>query len=133
MAETKQTIDLVQEFMETFEQECPKLITVFNNKLSIFRLNLLREELAELSAALIEGSPEDVLDALTDLQYVLDGAYIAFGLAKYKNAAFNEVHKSNMAKLWSDGKVHKNEHGKIIKPPGWQKPDLDKVINLCQN
>ncbi len=40
---------------------------------------------------------------------------------------FDEVHSSNMSKV-VDGKVIKNEFGKIMKPDTYFKPDLSKII-----
>ncbi len=81
----------------------PGIADAMTNKL---RLNLLQEELDELREALEQGNIVEALDALTDLQYVLDGAYLSFGLQALKKAAFDEVHRSNMMrKLGADGKL----------------------------
>lgn len=39
-----------------------------------------------------------------------------------------EVHRSNMAKLWSDGKPHYRADGKVAKPEGWTPPDIAGVL-----
>jgi hypothetical protein len=41
----------------------------------------------------------EIADALTDLQYVLDGAYLAFGMQNIKDELFDHIHESNMSKL----------------------------------
>jgi predicted HAD superfamily Cof-like phosphohydrolase len=41
--------------------------------------------------------------------------------------AFNEVHRSNMAKL-VDGKVLRRDDGKVLKPEGWQPPQLAQFL-----
>ena len=75
----------------------------------------------------------DVLDALTDLQYVLDGAYLAFGLHPYKDLAFLEVHNSNLSKLDEDGKPVRRKDGKILKSPKYNPPNLKPILFLSKN
>ena len=41
--------------------------------------------------------------------------------------AFNEVHRSNMAKL-VDGKVIRREDGKVLKPNGRKPPQLAQFL-----
>ena len=62
-----------------------------------------------------------VTDGLVDTVYVL--LQLARTLGVPFDAAFNEVHQSNMAKV-VDGKVIRREDGKILKPDGWQPPNL---------
>jgi len=37
---------------------------------------------------------------------------------------FKVVHRSNMAKRFPDGKFHRREDGKVMKPDGWKEPDI---------
>lgn len=62
------------------------------------RLNLLREELDELAAAIEAQDIVEAADAFADLQYVLSGAILEFGLGEKFRALFEEVHRSNMSK-----------------------------------
>ncbi len=62
------------------------------------RINLLREELDELEAAIADNDLTEVADALADLQYVLSGAVLEFGMGDRFKAVFEEVHRSNMSK-----------------------------------
>ncbi|MEM8583252.1 MAG: nucleoside triphosphate pyrophosphohydrolase family protein [Bacteroidota bacterium] len=62
------------------------------------RINLLREELKELEEAITDNDLVEVADALADLQYVLSGAVLEFGLQSRFAALFEEVHRSNMSK-----------------------------------
>lgn len=43
---------------------------------------------------------------------------------------FGEVHRSNMTKVWPDGTIHKDDGGKVIKPPEYSKPDIRKILGL---
>ena len=57
-------------------------------------------------------------DALADLDYVIEGTRLEFGIDGWPIA--QAVHKSNMAKVGS--KVR--EDGKILKGPDWTPPDI---------
>jgi predicted HAD superfamily Cof-like phosphohydrolase len=92
------------------------------------RLNLLQEELSELALAFAARDKVAVLDALTDLQYVLDGTYVAFGFDQLKKAAFKEVHRTNMAKLDAQGRPIIAPNGRVLKPEGWEPPDLKSLL-----
>jgi predicted HAD superfamily Cof-like phosphohydrolase len=125
----KSTIAQVQEFHKCYGLPVSASQDISNDKTNLLRINLLAEELDELREALEAGDMVEVLDALTDLQYVLDGAYLSFGLQNVKEAAFNEVHRSNMSKLGADGKpVIRAEDGKILKGPDYFKPDMAQFI-----
>jgi predicted HAD superfamily Cof-like phosphohydrolase len=58
----------------------------------------LAEELKELEAAIAAKDMVGVADALADLQYVLSGAILEFGLADRFSEIFEEVQRSNMSK-----------------------------------
>lgn len=62
-----------------------------------------------------------VASATSDLWAVL-------GLEKYREAAFREVHESNMSKLGADGKPILNEAGRVVKGPNYRRPDLAAVV-----
>lgn len=66
------------------------------------RINLLQEELDELKQAIQEKDIVAVADALSDLQYVLSGAVLEFGLGSKFKALFEEVQRSNMSKVCED-------------------------------
>lgn len=70
-----------------------------DNRRIELRVDLLREELKEFEEAAYKGDIVGVLDAFMDLQYVLNGAMLEFGLAGVAEDAFAEVHNSNMSKF----------------------------------
>ena len=114
-------------FMKTFGQEVktkPSLSTDMINKL---RLDLIKEELIELTEAMNNKDLLEVADALTDILYVTYGAGHAFGINLDK--CFEEVQNSNMSKLDESGKPIYNEHGKVMKGPNYFKPDLSKFVS----
>lgn len=126
---TKTTLDQVQEFHETYGLPVLSSPDINDEKTNALRINLLAEELDELKEALAAGDLVETLDALIDLQYVLDGAFLSFGLQNVKQAAFDEVHRSNMSKLGEDGKpIRRPEDGKVLKGPNYFKPDMAQFI-----
>jgi len=126
---SKTTLEQVREFHETYGLPVKGEPHISDEKTNALRINLLAEELEELQEALKDGDIVEVLDALTDLQYVLDGAYLSFGLHHVKQAAFDEVHSSNMSKLGEDGKpIVRPEDGKILKGPNYFKPDIAQFV-----
>ena len=62
------------------------------------RVSLLAEELDELRDAIAADDLVAVADALCDLQYVLSGAVLEFGLGDTFKTLFDEVQRSNMSK-----------------------------------
>lgn len=94
----------------------------------LLRMQLMIEEIGEVAEAIVEGDVPGLLKELTDTQYVVDGTYLAFGLGRVKDVAFNAVHDSNMAKLDENGSPLKDEAGRVMKPEGWQKPDMSKFL-----
>ena len=123
------TLDKVKIFHETYGLPVRGAPDISDPKTNALRINLLAEEVDELKEALEAGDMVEVLDALTDIQYVLDGAYLSFGLHDVKMAAFEEVQRSNMSKLGADGKpIVREEDGKILKGPDYFKPDIAQFI-----
>ncbi len=125
----KTTLEQVQEFHETYGLPVRSDIDLSCEQTKQLRINLLQEELDELKEALANDDPQETLDALIDLQYVLDGAFLSFGLQAVKELAFDEVHRSNMSKLGADGKpIRREGDGKVMKGPNYFAPDLSKFI-----
>lgn len=88
------------------------------------RMKLLREEVDELEEALLNRNYVEALDALTDVDYIAKGTAQEVGILDYLEDGWNLVHANNMTKLDENGKVVKNEYGKIIKPSNYQPVDL---------
>ena len=62
------------------------------------RVALLQEELNELKEAIEDKDIVEIADALADIQYVLSGAVLEFGLGHKFKVLFDEVQRSNMSK-----------------------------------
>lgn len=191
---------MVREFALAFGQTVLDKPGYPGHEVALLRLQLIQEELSELTHAFAAGDLVKALDGLCDLQYVLDGTYLAFGLADMKkdiprqgtttdkptfpslsnrieliarcqmelagislgmvayvdhdllvdslnnfqralndcflycgcyhikNNAVVEVHRSNMTKLGPDGKPIINAAGRVMKPEGYSKPDLERFL-----
>ena len=113
-------------FMKTFGQEVKTKASFSTEKINKLRIDLIREELEELSEAMKNKDLLEVADALTDILYVTYGAGHAFGINLDK--CFDEVQNSNMSKLDENGKPIYNEFGKVMKGPNYFKPDLSKFL-----
>ena len=116
----------VRLFMKTYGQEVKDKAGFSDAKTNKLRIDLIKEELEELTEAMQDENLLEVADALTDILYVTYGAGHAFGIDLDK--CFEEVQNSNMSKLGEDGKPIYNEAGKVMKGPNYFKPDLSKYI-----
>ena len=114
-------------FMKTFGQEVKTKPSFSTDKINKLRIDLIKEELVELTEAMNSKDLLEVADALTDILYVTYGAGHAFGINLDK--CFEEVQNSNMSKLDEKGKPIYNEYGKVMKGPNYFKPDLSKFVS----
>ena len=113
-------------FMKTFGQEVKTKPSFSTEKINKLRIDLIKEELEELTEAMNNKDLLEVADALTDILYVTYGAGHAFGINLDK--CFDEVQKSNMSKLSAEGKPIYNDKGKVMKGPNYFKPDWKKFL-----
>jgi len=114
-------------FMKTFGQEVKNKPSFSSDKINKLRIDLIKEELEELTEAMNTKDLLEVADALTDILYVTYGAGHAFGIDLDK--CFEEVQSSNMSKLDEKGRPIYNESGKVMKGPNYFKPDILKILN----
>ena len=92
----------VAEFHRTFHLPVLDTPMIPSEDRCRLRVNLLQEELDELKDAIEKKDITSVADALSDIQYVLSGAILEFGLADKFKALFEEVQRSNMSKVCID-------------------------------
>ncbi len=120
-----------------------------------FRIDLLQEELNELKQAVADGDLVEVADALADLQYVLSGAVLEFGMGEKFADMFAAVQESNMSKAcksleeaqatqknyqeerwmegrivqkWNDYIVYRNSDDKVLKSINYTPVDLKPFV-----
>ncbi|NSL88243.1 nucleoside triphosphate pyrophosphohydrolase family protein [Chitinophaga sp. Mgbs1] len=96
--EDVKALSSVAEFHSTFRHPIEQSPLIPSQQRCELRVSLIQEELNELKAAIAGNNLVEVADALCDLQYVLSGAILEFGLGEKFNALFSEVHRSNMSK-----------------------------------
>jgi predicted HAD superfamily Cof-like phosphohydrolase len=150
------SLNLVAEFHKTFKHPILDKPEIPSDERCRLRVALLAEELKELEVAILEKDIVGIADALCDLQYVLSGATLEFGLGEKFNALFLEVQRSNMSKVCKseqeamdtvnfykdkdgtecyykkeDGKwlVYRKSDNKTIKSINYSPADLDGVLN----
>lgn len=91
----------------------------------LLRRRLIQEEVEELEAAHRDQDLVAVADALADITYVVVGMAVEYGIPLAE--VWAEVHRSNMAKF-PGGQATYREDGKVVKPAGWQPPDVVGVL-----
>lgn len=101
------SLNQVAEFHQTFTVPVLEQPEIPSEKRCELRVSLLQEELNELKQAIEDKNIVEIADALADLQYVLSGAVLEFGLGEKFVEIFNEVHRSNMSKACQDEKQAK--------------------------
>jgi predicted HAD superfamily Cof-like phosphohydrolase len=119
---------LVTEFHEAFGQPVqttPQESLAADREL--LREDLIREELHELTRAMISSDGVEVADALGDLLYVVYGTAVEYGIDLEPVVA--EIHRSNMTKLDADGEVLRRSDGKVLKGDNYEPPDLKAVLD----
>jgi NTP pyrophosphatase (non-canonical NTP hydrolase) len=122
-----------------FMNACGQTVGETNEDQFKLYLKLIKEEYNELLEAQglnqnldrVDYLPVDkveTLDALIDIMVVTIGALQSLGVDA--EGAWKEVMSTNFAKIDSlTGRVRKREDGKVMKPTGWQPPELTKYIN----
>lgn len=111
--------------IDAFHQSCDQWPSKSNYSMY---LGLINEEYRELQQALAANDRVEQLDALVDILVVTMGAIRAGGFDS--EGAWNEVMRTNFAKIDpTTGKVRKREDGKVLKPEGWQPPNLRPFVD----
>ena len=93
-----ETLNLVAQFHQTFKHPILNHPAIPDEKRCKLRVALIAEELKEFEVAILENDIVAVADALCDIQYVLAGAILEFGLGEKFKDLFEEVQRSNMRK-----------------------------------
>ena len=148
-------LNLVADFHKTFKHPILQQPGIPGEDRCKLRVALIAEELKELEVAILEKDIVEVADALCDIQYVLSGAILEFGLGEKFKSLFEEVQRSNMSKactseeearqtvdhyLKKDGTecyyrqegdkwlVYRKSDNKTIKSVGYSPANLQKII-----
>lgn len=133
----QELIEKVREFNKAFTIPSKSFPSLVDEKTYKLREKLMAEENDEYLEACESKDLTGVLDAICDMQYILLGTVIAHGLEDVFVDAFNEVHRSNMSKLDSDGRPVINGKqvfdvlkpmGKILKSSLYSPPNLSQFL-----
>ncbi len=91
-------LEKVEEFHRCFDAPVLKTPQFPSKERCELRVELLREELQELIDNINAGNLVEVADAFGDLQVVLSGAILEFGMGDVFNDIFENINNSNMSK-----------------------------------
>lgn len=91
-------LNQVAEFHRTFKHPILENPQIPSKQRSDLRVALIAEELKEFQEAIENNDIIEAADALCDIQYVLAGAILEFGLGEKFRELFDEVQRSNMSK-----------------------------------
>jgi len=139
--------DLVRHWMAAFQQATPaRPPAIIDPDLADFRYDLVNEEASETNRA---DDHIEQLDGIADLLYVVYGWAVSIGFTTEQvDAAFAEVHRSNMSKLWTAEEIEslppdcratrvddqrfvvKRSDGKVIKSPSYSPANLRPILEL---
>jgi predicted HAD superfamily Cof-like phosphohydrolase len=112
-----------------FMRACDQTVENFNKDQFDLYVRLIEEEHTELKVAVDNNNGVETVDALIDILVVTVGALHSFGADA--EGAWKEVMHSNFAKIDKrTGKVRKREDGKVLKPVGWEPPNLAPYTKL---
>jgi predicted HAD superfamily Cof-like phosphohydrolase len=112
---------------EKFMRACDQSVEGFDKDQFALYFNLIEEEFKELNVAYTAGDKVEMIDALIDILVVTIGAVHSMGADG--EGAWKEVMRTNFAKIDKEtGKVRKREDGKVLKPLGWEPPELSQFI-----
>lgn len=92
------SLNQVADFHRTFKAPILEIPQIPSEERCTLRVSLIAEELQELQDAIQNKDIVEIADALCDIQYVLSGAVLEFGLGNKFVDLFNEVQRSNMSK-----------------------------------
>lgn len=112
---------------EKFMRACDQSVGEFNVEQFNLYTKLIEEEWKELNVAINNVDKVETLDALVDIVVVTIGALHSMGADV--EGAWKEVMSTNFAKIDKEtGKVRKREDGKVLKPTGWEPPNLKPFV-----
>ena len=126
----KKQIDHVAEFHDIFQignESSPKVDV--GSEVYMLRYNLMREENDEYLDACRQGDLVEVADALGDQLYILCGTILKHGLQHKIEEVFDEIQRSNMSKLDTNGMPIFREDGKILKGENYFKPNIKQILD----
>jgi predicted HAD superfamily Cof-like phosphohydrolase len=111
--------------VRTFMDACDQKGNDFGVQANLY-MNLVMEEYKELILAFGNRDMVEIADACADLKWVIEG--LEHTLQIPQQEVWDEVARSNLAKISDNGKVLKRNDGKVLKPEGWTPPDIKSIL-----
>lgn len=125
----KKRLKAVREFHTAFGLGIKeKPIASLGREKNLLRFKLMKEENEEYLEAVMKEDIVEVADALGDMLYILCGTILEHGMQDKIEEVFEQIQKSNMSKLGTDGKPVFREDGKVLKGPDYFPPNLHHLF-----
>ena len=125
----KEELKHVEDFHNAFGLGVAKKPTIDLSQETIkLRFNLMKEENEEYYEAASKNDMVEVADALGDMLYILCGTIITHGFQNKIEEVFDEIQRSNMSKLGTNGKPIYRNDGKVMKGPNYFKPNIEAIL-----
>ena len=112
--------------VKKFMTACDQTQTGFTNQSSLY-YQLIVEEFWELKDAFTKKDLVEIADACADLKWVIEGLEHSLNIPQQE--VWDEVSRSNLSKISSNGKVIKREDGKVLKPDTYSPPDIKTILD----
>lgn len=124
------TLDDVHTFMRLAKQMTDgKFQYEYSHPLRVLRRDLLHEEYqTEYVAAERCNDLAEIVDGLIDIIWIAQGSLLAHIGAEATNACLREVSRANMSKVIGDGLPKFREDGKVLKPEGFEPPNIKRIL-----
>lgn len=110
---------ITEEYFETMEAMFPELEEYFNEL-----KETVQEKLKDSNPDIIPPNLEELVDGLGDLDYVVEGTRLEFGVNGEPIGM--EIQRANMSKFGPGSWVR--EDGKQMKPPDWTPPNIEDEL-----
>lgn len=120
----------IKELFNYFKIPFPREPSHLSSDLISLRINLMKEELAEVEEAMLGENLLHIAKELADLAYTVLGTAQAYGLPFEE--IFDAVHKSNMSKSRAPAEATKRGHQfDLVKGLDYQDPyeDILEILN----
>jgi predicted HAD superfamily Cof-like phosphohydrolase len=114
----------VSDFDEKFNIELRSIPRPLSTEELHRRFEFLHEELTEYCNDIHYSDFVGQADALVDMVYVIKGIALAMGLGPVWHHLWDEVHRTNMAKI--PGNPDSGKYA--IKPKNWRAPDIERIL-----
>lgn len=124
----KNLISKRKEFNRVMDIKCDSHPVNISENEYMLEFNMMQEELNEYKEACKKGDIVEIADAIGDQLYLIIGQAAKHGLLGCIEEIYNEIHKSNMSKIGSNGTVIKDKNGKVQKPVTYKKPNIERIV-----